>query len=412
MIVKFLKKSATFKGVSYNTDKVEKDRGELMLVKNFGALQALDQLRPTDYINYLEAVSTRSSRTKYPQLHVVISAKGKSHTNEELTSIAEQWLKGMGYGEQPYLLIFHKDTDNNHIHLVSTRVGMDGKKKSDSFEKLRAYQVLNRIMGIDEKKEVLVLLEKALSYNFSTRPQFMMLLEAQGYSLVLSDDHYGICKYGKELAQISLEKVDAKITIYNKNLDRVKQLRAIIGKYRLKHDPTIYAHTQEQPGGGAKIQNGYSSKLAEVLREKFGIQVLFHSKDNKPPYGYTLIDHNRKCVFKGSTEVMKLAEFILPEAGVNYDQSEIVSVSQDHTMEGESQEVMLQEIHEQTDHPYDENSPTLTDVVFDQPFDPLASQDSDLSLPEINLDIADDIDDEAILGRNRRRQRKARTNSR
>ncbi|MGO3653104.1 MAG: relaxase/mobilization nuclease domain-containing protein, partial [Sphingobacterium sp.] len=137
MIVKILKKSATFKAVRYNTGKVEKDRGELLLAKNFGLLQGLENLRPQDYINYLEAVSARSSRTKYPQFHIAISTKGRSHSKEELADIAQKWMDGMGYGQQPYLLIYHKDTANNHVHLVSTRVGRDGKKISDRYEKLR-----------------------------------------------------------------------------------------------------------------------------------------------------------------------------------------------------------------------------------------------------------------------------------
>src|SRR5690606_24014541 len=78
MIVKILKPSTTFKGVRYNTNKVDKDKGELMKVANFGALQALQNLRPTDYVNYLEAQSAASKRTKYPQLHAVISCKGRS----------------------------------------------------------------------------------------------------------------------------------------------------------------------------------------------------------------------------------------------------------------------------------------------------------------------------------------------
>ena len=110
-------------------------------------------------------------RVKAPQFHAVISAKGKSYDKSALTKIAEAWLKEMGYGEQPYLVVFHKDTDNNHVHLVSTRIDRNGKKISSAFEHLRAIRSINKILGIDH----------ALQYQFSTRAQFLMILEKGGY---------------------------------------------------------------------------------------------------------------------------------------------------------------------------------------------------------------------------------------
>lgn len=407
MIVKILKKSATFKGVSYNTEKVEKDRGELMLVKNFGMLQGLEQLRPQDYINYLEAVSSRSTRTKYPQFHVVISGKGRSHSKEELTDIAQQWMQGMGYGKQPYLLIFHKDTTNNHIHLVSTRVGKDGKKISDSYEKLRAYRVLNRITGEDEKQAVAAHLEKALTYSISTRAQFMMILEARGYALTLKDDQYAISKYGRELAQLDLAKIDANIRSRENYASRIGQIRSIIEKYRTIHDPSLY-----------RTETGYTSALATFLREKFGLQVLFHGKGNKPPYGYTLIDHSGKAVFKGG-EIMALAEFIAPiqQTYREKKQPEKTAKSQPSTktekpqvsMEPGNTEAELPEgdkaIEESPSADFQETQlePSAYSETYSEP---------DFQLPSIDINISDDIDDEAILGRNRRRKRKARTNTR
>ncbi|MEJ2880540.1 hypothetical protein [Pedobacter sp. GR22-6] len=88
MIVKFLAKSKTFKGVRYNTNKVEKNKGELMKVSGFGILQGMSQLMPQDYIDYLQSISSRNRQVIYPQLHVVISAKGKENSKEELAGIA------------------------------------------------------------------------------------------------------------------------------------------------------------------------------------------------------------------------------------------------------------------------------------------------------------------------------------
>ena len=406
MIVKILNKSETFKGVSYNTSKVDRDKGELMKVQNFGALQGLDFLRPQDYINYLEAQSARSTRTKFPQFHAVISAKGRSHSKEQLTDIAEQWLKGMGYGEQPYLLIFHKDTKNNHIHMVTTRVDKEGKKIPDNYEKIKSYQVLNRVLSIDENKIALADLENALLYTFSTRAQFMMILEAQGYALTLSATDYKISKFGKELAQIPTTKVDEKIADHQKDKERISQLRAIIEKYKLRADPAIYTVTRDLPGGKTKTLTGYSSKLAEMLKAKFGVQILFHAKDDKPPYGYTILDHARKAVFKGG-EVMSLKDFIDDplQPGVQEENSpEIMKeVSQDNLAFEEKA--------------LDEYSSENQDLDVLHAINAEFSADHDDTeipavLPELQIDIADDIDDEAIHGRNRRRKRKTRTNSR
>ncbi|WP_185214076.1 relaxase/mobilization nuclease domain-containing protein [Sphingobacterium mizutaii] len=386
MIVKILPPSTTFKGVRYNTNKVDKDKGELMKVSNFGALQALQNLRPKDYVNYLEAQSAASSRTKYPQFHAVISCKGRSHSKQELTAIAEQWMKGMGYGEQPYLLVFHKDTANNHIHIVSTRVDRDGKKINDSFEKIRAYEVLNRIVGVDEKQEIDKNIEKALSYGFSTRAQFMMLLEALGYSLKLSDGVYQISRFGKKQGTVSLEQVDAKIGTFSKDIDRLAQLRAVFAKYRSQYDPAVIHVPAPLPGNRPSAPSGYTSAMARMLSDKFGVQVLFHGKDGKPPYGYTVIDHSRKMVYKGK-DLMPLAKFIAPSEDI----PEISPKADVAEPTGKERKSASEETATYTDHVHG-----------------TAGQ----WMPNIQIDIADDIDDEAIHGRNRRRKRKARTNTR
>lgn len=404
MIVKILLPSKTFEGVSYNSNKIDKDKGELMKVENFGALQALEHLKPQDYINYLEARSKTSARIKYPQLHAVISCKGRSHSKEQLTEVATEWLKGMGYGEQPYLLVFHKDTGNNHIHIVSTRINENGKKINDSYEKIRAYQVLNQVISVNEKEQVLIDLDKALSYNFSTRAQFMMLLECQGYALKLNGDRYQIFKYGKEQGEIETAKVDARICLYQKNINRLAQLRAITERYRLSNDPAAIPVSAPQPKGKASKHTGYTSELADVLVKLIGVQVLFHGQPGKPPYGYTLIDHTKKTVYKGK-ELMPIAEFIRPaENRLTEPERPVPEIA-------EPRVTIMPTVQSEADQQDDPGFPAGRDHWAE--VSGYAEETASAGwVPEINLDIADDIDDEAILGRNRQRKRKARTNTR
>src|ERR1700761_7164300 len=219
MVIRILSSPATFAGVGYNTSKVEHDKAELLKAANFGALQGLSKVRAEDYRNYLMMVSSRNIRVKNPQFHAAISAAGKTSDKHELVTVAEKWLQGMGYGAQPYLLIFHKDTDNNHIHIVSSRVDANGRKINDSFEKVRAVQVLNRVMGVDE----LQMIEKAKAYRFSTVPQFKLLLEKQGF--VFNEN--SIIRSGKKVADFK----ETELRFHESDKARATQLRAIFQKY-------------------------------------------------------------------------------------------------------------------------------------------------------------------------------------
>lgn len=418
MIVKILQKSATFKGVKYNTDKLANGKGELMKVSGFSALQGISNLRPGDYINYLAAVSAQSSRTKFPQFHAVMSAKGRSYSKEQLTSLAEAWLKEMGYGKQPYLLVFHKDTANNHIHMVSTRVDRNGKKISDKYEKIRAGKVMDKLLEEEDlNKKVKADIWLALSYSFSTRAQFMMILEVKGYSLKLEGKEYRLFQYGKQVETISLDDVDKRIRAYSKDQDRISQLRAIIEKYHAKYSPVLRPVFNQLPGKRDHDQTGYTSKLAEMLKEKFGLQVLFHFKDGKPPYGYTLLDHAKKVVFKGG-EIMDLGFFISPD--LREEQS--VPETQSRSKSNPSNEILLaSEPEEELPLEVMSQNNAEPDLALNKPESVAHVYDSDASwdqaqeielFPQLDINIADDIDDEAILGRNRRRKRKARTNTR
>jgi hypothetical protein len=304
MIVKIIpatKNSASFPAVGYNTGKLDKNKGELMKVSGFGPLEGLQHIRPEDYRNYLKSVSATNKAVKLPQFHAVISAAGKEYNKHQLTEIAIQWLAAMGYGEQPYLLVYHKDTKNNHLHIVTTRVTKQGKKINDSFENIRAQKHMNQIMGIDEKRSAKQDIAQALSFSYSTKAQFMMILESRGYTLKEENGKLLVIKFGHQQGEADL----GALQFSTASLERLNQLKAIFHKYAAVYDTALSTKTYPNRQKAAY----YSSTFAEYLKEKHGLELLFHASADKPPYGYSIIDHAGKAVFKGSS-IMPLKEML------------------------------------------------------------------------------------------------------
>ena len=290
MIATILPSSTTFHAVDYNERKVSEGVAELLEMKNFGSIGKIDPYTPDELKQYLIDYTQRNEYIKKPQFHLAISCRGDEYTQEQLLDIAHQYLKEMGYGEegQPVLIYSHHDTDNNHLHIVTSRIAPDGHKIDHNQERIRSQEVINRIMGENQEQRASDAVRKALDYRFSTVNQFKASLESSGYECYEKDDRLCIKRDGHVIDTLPMATVQSHLKSFEPDEKRRRQLRAILKKYR---DMTAD-----------------KDELRALMKEKFGIDLVFHGSKDKP-YGYTIIDHQTKTVFKGGN-VWKLSELL------------------------------------------------------------------------------------------------------
>ena len=318
MIVKIMNPAGSdFPGVNYNDKKIDKGKGELMMMKNFPSF-INEHSNKQQVRDYLKAISAGNKRVIKPQFHATISTKFREHSKEELTKIADDFMDELGYGKQPFIVAFHNDTENNHIHIVTTRVDKQtGKKINDSYEKLKAQKALantlEKLYGIKPEE----VLNKLLNYKMSSLHQFETLLNRNCYKLGKNTNDaksLTILKNGVIQRTLSGDQI-----VYDnrKNERRTKQLKAIFSKYKeiysnkvfkvedFRKQEAMLPEEKQKADWTPKIE--FESELQKKLRDVFGIDLVFHHKDEFQPFGYTVIDHKTGAVCKGS-ELMKMNE--------------------------------------------------------------------------------------------------------
>jgi hypothetical protein len=435
MRAKILSSTSTFNGVDYNTDKTNNGKGELTRLRNFGYLQDSKGVTPSEVKNYLTAHSNRNSIVKNKQFHAVISCKGREYSKEQLTDIAHEWIDKMGYGSNPFLIVFHKDTANNHVHIVSSRIDKEGKKINDSFEKLRAQEAINEIMRLNPKHEAVKAADSLMEFSFSTKAQGFMILENLGFKVREKGEQIELIKYGSVQCSIPMSEIHRKIQSHELDKSRANQLKAILDRYSKVYQTKPTCLFEPTPGGKKGKQTGYRSDLGDFLKDKFGIQLVFHGKDEKRPYGYSLIDNVNKVIFKGS-EVFPIQRFFEQEGELKSYQPQ--KSSKDMPVDLIEAKVKLRSalndfstIRQGLEHhslkvENREGSPYLKTVQGDIAASDILSPEQQLALrqyfqeSEANrgvqsqeifdlvpvLNIATDIDDEAVHGRKRSKKRK------
>lgn len=290
MIATILPSSTSFHAVGYHERKVAKGVAHLLEMKNFGVVGMLSRYTANDLVSYLQNYSSRNPRIKKAQFHVAISCRRHEKTEEELLDFAHAYLKEMGYDSpgQPILVYAHTDTDNTHIHIITSRVAPDGRKIDHNHERVRSQKVIDKLLGHDNKAKVKEDFSRAMSYRFSTITQFKAVMKALGYECYEKEGMVSIKRGGTVLMRVQPAEITAKYESRTFDKQRRRQLRAIFCKYRDSSADRV--------------------ELMTELKKKFGIDLVFFGKRDSP-YGYMIIDHSSKSVMNGG-KILPISELL------------------------------------------------------------------------------------------------------
>lgn len=309
MVVKLFTTSTGFPAIRYNMDKVRDRDAQLLCMENLGVLNAYSDVKTADLEHYFGAVATQNSKSRYDQFHAVLSAPGLSMDQKAFMETAQKWLGAMGYVEQPYLVFFHTDTANRHIHIVSTDVRLDGSKISDSFDRVRAITHLNRICGVDEQADFKSDINRLLDYRCSSTDQLKILLERNGYRFFAHKDQFLIRRYGKTFLRLDAGRLSQGLSTSAPDKNRAVEIRSLIAGAMKLHSGKPFAIYESSSVKGAKKTIAYRSDLADFLHMSAGIEVCYLFSAGAVN-GFVLIDHQNRQLFDGK-QIMELSRFTL-----------------------------------------------------------------------------------------------------
>jgi hypothetical protein len=326
LVFKIMKPASTFHGVDYNEKKQEKGLADKVYFENFGYLQDRDVVTKAEFKKYLEDYSARNGRVQKMQFHAILSCKGNEFTDEHLKDYSIELMRRLGYGDNPLLIYQHHDTKNSHVHIITTRIGQDGKKINHDLEGKRASKILNELLKIDTKQAFKAELDNAFSFNISTISQFTLLMEQKGYKQKEERGNILFYRNGSEQGRVEVAKVQEQIAKCHYDNKRMAQIKALIYKYKEKYNPNVLHDIN--PNIYTSVKPTFHSDLTNHLSKTFGLQFIFFAAKDKTPYGYAIIDHEAKTVYKGS-DIIKLAELqeAAQEVSKREQQTEIASRS-------------------------------------------------------------------------------------
>lgn len=277
---------------------------DLIHTQNFHGLKHLSEVSMRDYVDYMRAWSDKNSRVKNAQFHVAISVRGREKSAEEILEISKEWLIKMGYKDTPALFFFHRDTDNNHIHIISTRVDKDGKKIKDNNEIRRGLSLLRELNGIDLSRKAKGDFYTLQEYQVSSKSQFATLWGSLGYRAKKLGDDLLLYKEGQLVLNVGYTSLESQIDKSSLTNERASEIRGLIAQYH--KDFSVDA-------------------LMVLMKEKHNLEIVFQGKKDNP-YGYTIIDHRDKKVYKGG-DVFPLKELLSEDQRVFSDKEQVDRVN-------------------------------------------------------------------------------------
>lgn len=351
MVAKISVGNSLYGALAYNGEKINEGQGRLLAThKIFDEGTGRLDIRQAaeDFTRYLP----EQVRTSKPVVHISLNPHPDDRlTDAELTTIAEEYLARLGYGNQPYAVFKHEDIDRHHLHIVTLAVDEAGRKIGDSFIRRRSKNItraLEQQYGLhpaerkrqtqteplravdaaagDVKRQVGNVL-KGISgrYRFQTLGEYRALLSL--YNLTVEECRGEV--RGREYRGFVYSATDGK---GGKIGNPLKASR--FGKrYGYEAFERWCAASKEQIKERKLADMTKATAFAALRRTKDraefialmkakGVDVVLRETETGRIYGATFIDHRTGCVLNGSRLGKELSanalqeHFAPPAAGI------------------------------------------------------------------------------------------------
>ena len=337
MIAKIGRSENLYGALAYNNLKVEKENGQILftnkIIETPNGTYTVAQLAQS-FAPYLIA----NRNTEKHTLHISLNPDPKDKVSDDrFRQMAEEYMREMGYGEQPFVVFKHTDIDRSHIHIVSVCVDENGKKISDKFEKMRSMNVCREL---ERKHGLIPATDKEHKQNDKVfRPVNYKVgdVKSQIASVVRHlPNYYKFQTLGEYNALLSLfnvttEKVEGelqgqlrkgllyiplnekgeraghpfKATLFGKNAGLpALELHFAKCKEDLKDHPT---KPTIKAAVAIALQTTSDEQAFKKQLGEQGINVVVRRNDTGRIYGITFIDHNSKSVWNGSRLAKELS---------------------------------------------------------------------------------------------------------
>jgi hypothetical protein len=128
MVAKIISGKSIRGALNYNENKVKAGKASCILAHKFGS--EAGELSFSNKLMRFQKLSERNPKVKTHALHISLNFDTTEKLEvKKLTAIAQTYMERIGFGEQPYLVYQHTDAAHPHIHIVSTIIQPNGKRK-------------------------------------------------------------------------------------------------------------------------------------------------------------------------------------------------------------------------------------------------------------------------------------------
>jgi len=255
-------------------------------------------------------------------------------SQERLREIADDYMKGIGFDDLPYLMYQHFDAGHPHIHLVSVKVRADGRRvetqnigrnqsektrkelelkyglvKAEESLKTQAYRLkpVNaqkvNYGRTDTRRAIANVLENVLPhYKFASLPELNAVLQLYNVAADRGSENSRMFRH-RGLVYRVLDSDGNKVGVPVKASDIYNKpgLKFLEGKFAANEAAKQPHKARVKNAIDLALLNGKTDLdgLKAALRKQ-GIDTVVRQNESGVIYGITYVDHEKGCVFNGS----------------------------------------------------------------------------------------------------------------